>query len=509
MGRHGASPGGAIASPPSDRDVARLVDDARAAADAKEYDRAARLAEQAINADPRSYPEAYRVLGEVALAKHEPAAALARYEAAAALEPDQGWPVAGAAEALTALGRKEEARTRLRDFIAAHPNADSDAYDGLAWAEYEVGHTAAAQAAFRAALKASHDEDADAHYGLAVLAADREDAATAASELRAVLAIEPERWDALKNDDAFAGIRNAPPIRALLAKKPKEKPKQKSSSSADEPAPGAVLDTEIEQLGRVTYAGARADIPVGPMFALSPKTELVRVGAADSSESDSLHTYFGLGGSVRLGSWTLSGSGLYGPLSDDIEAVGGRLVVAADFGSVEADDGPPTVELELSAVATHFRWADGLGPAGDDLLQVYGDAEVLVRPTPRFELTPRFAYFRYDKALDKASGRRVGSVFVLSEIGAFAPPRALAGARIGYAVHPRVTPFVEGTEILYAYGSGDATEALGGARVELEKSWTVTVSGGALLNRTTGPLVSAADRDQVLPLVRVALELTL
>src|SRR5260370_24030851 len=124
-GRHGPFADAPTASAPSDLDVARLVDDARAAVDTKDYDRAARLAQQAVSADPHSYPEAYRVLGEVAIAKHEPAAALAHYEAAAALQPEQSWPVAGAAEALTALGRKEEARARLRDFIATHPAADS------------------------------------------------------------------------------------------------------------------------------------------------------------------------------------------------------------------------------------------------------------------------------------------------------------------------------------------------------------------------------------------------
>ncbi len=84
-----------------------------------------RLADAASEA-PGAHSSALRGEADLLLGRDEPALALERYDAAARLAPEAagvGWATLGGAEALIALDRPEEARTRL-DRLLAHPDPE-------------------------------------------------------------------------------------------------------------------------------------------------------------------------------------------------------------------------------------------------------------------------------------------------------------------------------------------------------------------------------------------------
>ena len=167
-------------------DLDGVVKEAENALAAKDYARARKLAESVLAKDPEGYPYAMVVLSEV----------------------------------LDQLGRKDEARQRLRAFVAAHPKTDPDVYDALGWAELDGGNEAKGEAAFRAALQAAGDKgDEDAYYGLAIVAADHGDAKATAQNLEAAFAINPARRIEASKDDGFASVRSKPPVAALFTKK--------------------------------------------------------------------------------------------------------------------------------------------------------------------------------------------------------------------------------------------------------------------------------------------------
>ena len=526
-----ASPPQAEKTEKTEENVAEIVARAEAALDAKDYDRAESLAKEAIDADASGSPDAYVVLGEVALARRAPGRALALFEKAMAIDPSDAWATTSAAEALTQLARKEDARKLLRRFVDAHADAaDADVYDALAWAEHEANDVKRAEAAFQSALRVSSDGDAEAHYGLAVLAADRGDAKTTERELRAALALEPERWEKLKTDDAFQDVRGAPGMRALFAKKPppaapRDKPKPRGgraprasatpetpasgAKSADvEPTPGPAVSVDGEQLGRVTYAGARVDLSLSKALAFFPQAEILHVAPATDADQDLLRTYAGGGIILRPSdTWTFEAGATYSPIVQHLESIGGRVSASKELGAEGRENAD--VEIELALEVTRFRWDDGLGPAGPALVQSHAEAIVLVRATSRLELTPRAMYFLYDQALDHAVGDRLGSALVFANVGAFAPPRALVGLRVGYVTTAWLTPLLAADQIFYAYGSGDATELLAGAKLTLHKGFAITAAGGALLNRASGPIVPAEDADKTLPVAILQLDVEL
>jgi tetratricopeptide (TPR) repeat protein len=203
----------ATSAPTADPDA--LMDRARTALDAHDLDEADKLAREAISADDAP-SDAYVVIGDIALARHNSADALAAYDRALSLDPDDGWALVRASEALSALGKQREARDRLRAFIAHHENPSVDVLDALGWAELDSDERAQAKGAFTKALEVSGERDADAWYGLAVLAADGGNAREASRAMLRVLDLEPTRRAEVEKDEAFEPVRSSPEWRSLF-----------------------------------------------------------------------------------------------------------------------------------------------------------------------------------------------------------------------------------------------------------------------------------------------------
>jgi tetratricopeptide (TPR) repeat protein len=192
--------------PPDEADA--LVERAQAALGAHDAGAAESLARDALTQDEKN-ADAIIVIGDAALARHRPADALAAYERALALDADNGWAIVRASEALEALGRTGQARTRLRAYVAEHPDAIADVFDALGWRELDSHEPGRAKAAFSQALKVSSESDADAWYGLAVMAAGAENAKEVGRTLRRVFALEPDRRTEALADEAFESVRQS------------------------------------------------------------------------------------------------------------------------------------------------------------------------------------------------------------------------------------------------------------------------------------------------------------
>lgn len=252
----------------------------------------------------------------------------------------------------------------------------------------------------------------------------------------------------------------------------------------------------IEELGLVTWSDARLDVPVFGRLALVPQAALLHIAEPHSSYEE-WHAYFGGGvGWDITDAWHVELLGLYGPRAYDIETIAAELEVEWDIGGDDDRHIPPTFELGADLTVNHVRWADGLGPAGPDVLQTFIQSEPVWRPTLRLELRPRFMLFFYDKPLDQAVGDQLGSELVLAEVGTFAP-LVLGGASVGYAFVRWLTPHVQVGEIVYAGGVGSATEGLLGARARLTRGWTVLLGAGWLWNRVHGPLAASSIAESV------------
>jgi hypothetical protein len=291
---------------------------------------------------------------------------------------------------------------------------------------------------------------------------------------------------------------------------PAKKGEAESEADTDSEVPGPTVDADVEELGPVTWMDARADLSVSKSVGFFPQAALLRVGPLSEGDETAWRPYFGGGAIYRPSDdWSLELSAMYAPPSYNITSLGGIFGVEKEFGADWENDKPPVVELGVELALTHFAWENGLGPAGEDLFQWFVEVKPLIRLGAGFEVTPRGMYFVYDKALTTAAGDRLGSVMVLAEVGAFAPPRALGGARAAYHATGWLAPFVEADEILYAYDSGDATELLAGASLKPATFLTFVLGGGALLNRNSGPLIPPEEANTSLPMVisEVTLEL--
>jgi len=283
---------------------------------------------------------------------------------------------------------------------------------------------------------------------------------------------------------------------------------------ADRPLPSTIDDTRFGEIGRpgpdpneaekppvsagvaanrignVTYAGARVDVPVSKRWSIIPQTALLHISPYVSGDPTVFVPYIGGGvGHRPAPGWSLELSGLYGPMSHGIESWTAIAGVSKELGGDWSQDIAPPITVQLAASWNRFRWASGNGPAGDTITQYFGQLEVLWRATRRLQVTPRGMYFVYDKSLAGATGPRLGSVSVLSQIGVYAP-RWMAGGRVGYLIGQRVFPFVDGQHIGYAEGVGTGNQIAGGVRVNLGHQSSVMAMGGVLFNRVGGPLVN-------------------
>jgi tetratricopeptide (TPR) repeat protein len=197
-------------------DVDALADKADAALEAKDYPTAKKLAEQVVALDPKGYPNAYVVLGDVAVAGGDAKGAVPLYQKAVSLDATDAWAVERLAEALTSLDRAKEARDLLRRFVTAHSDADADLFDALGTAELDTGHPREARAAFESALKANA-RDVDAFYGLALVAAAVNRPKDAVLAIKTLLALDPGRKGDVAREPAFEKVRKSAGLRALFA----------------------------------------------------------------------------------------------------------------------------------------------------------------------------------------------------------------------------------------------------------------------------------------------------
>lgn len=253
--------GGPVDDGAPEVDVLALMKQAQEAHEAGDWPRATKYAREVLEHDPKGYPYAHVILGDVHLAAKDYPAALERYQRAIELDDKDGWAVQRAAEALRKMGKVDAARSMLREFVGKHPDADADTWDALAWMELEAGDLSRAEAAFKGALAASNGQDAEAWYGLALIAARRRDPAATERALRALFDLQPERRIVLERDPTFFRMRIHPGVRALFSPErmaeakvaaEKKKANEKTGGGGDAAAAAAAL------------AGTKLSIPGGP-----------------------------------------------------------------------------------------------------------------------------------------------------------------------------------------------------------------------------------------------------
>lgn len=203
---------------PPEPDLAPLMEKATAALEAKDWATAAKYAREVIEKDPKGFPYAYVVLGDVAREAKDHETALGHYRKAMELDPNDGWAAQRAAQALIALGRRAEAMALLRKFVADHPDADADTWDALAWLELEGGDLRAAKDAFEHAIAASNGQDAEAWYGLALIAARLRDPVGTEKALASLFELQPERRIVIERDPTFFRMRIDPKVKSLFSK---------------------------------------------------------------------------------------------------------------------------------------------------------------------------------------------------------------------------------------------------------------------------------------------------
>lgn len=260
------------------------------------------------------------------------------------------------------------------------------------------------------------------------------------------------------------------------------------------------------QVGHVTYAGARVDVPLSRRWSIIPQAAILRVQPLRDTDPVTVDGYVGGGiGWHPSEGWSIEASTMYGPRSWGLQSIGGALSVSKEIGADWPHDVAPWMTLEASTALTHFNWADGNGPAGSDIVQGYVEAQALFQPGSHWQITPKGMFFFYDKTLSQAQGERLGTVSTLARIGTYAP-LAMVGLRLGYMIGGWITPFVEGQQIAYAASIGDAQRVIGGARAKLGRDAALTAFGGAIINHASGPLVPVDEMEALKSVPLVGLE---
>lgn len=271
--------------------------------------------------------------------------------------------------------------------------------------------------------------------------------------------------------------------------------------------PPVAAGVAANRIGHVTYAGARVDVPLSRRVSVIPQTALLHISPYAPGDPTVFVPYVGGGVGYRPAqSWSMELSALYGPMSYGIESWTAIAGVSKEFGGDWANDIAPPVAVQLAGSWNRFRWANGEGPAGATITQYFGQLEVLWRATRKLHVTPRAMYFVYDKSLEGATGPRLGTVSVLSQIGVYAP-RYMAGGRVGHFIGQRVFPFVDGQHIGYAQGIGTGNQIAGGLKLLLGRQSSIMAMGGVLFNRVGGPLVSPARDLSTVPVIGTEVEL--
>jgi hypothetical protein len=275
--------------------------------------------------------------------------------------------------------------------------------------------------------------------------------------------------------------------------------------------PSPSFGASATQVGHVTWAGLRADVPVSRASSIVPQAALLRVSPYGPDDTVTYNAYVGGGVGLRPSpSVGLELSALYGPRANQLASFGLALATSLELvRASEADEIaglPPRVVLDIALAGSRFDWANGRGPAGSDVLQAYLQAQLAVRLGERLLLTPKGMYFLYDRSLDGATGDRLGSVSALARVGSYAP-RWMAGGRVTWQLVRWLAPFVEAEQIGYAEGIGHATKLDAGARARFGRAASFALYGGAIVNSVGGPLVPPDFDLRTVPLVALELEL--
>ncbi len=245
------------------------------------------------------------------------------------------------------------------------------------------------------------------------------------------------------------------------------------------------------RVGHVSYVGTRVDVPMSTRWSLIPQAAMLHISPYAAGDPTVFVPYIGAGiGHRPAPGWSIELSGLYGPMSHGIESWTAIAGVSHEFGGDWSKDIPPPIAVQLAGSWNRFRWANGNGPAGDTITQYFGQLEVLWRATRRLQVIPRGMFFVYDKSLENATGPRLGSVSVLSQVGVYAP-RYMVGGRVGYLIGKYVFPFADAQHIGYAAGIGQGNQIAGGLKVLLGHQSSIMAMGGVLFNNVGGPLVNA------------------
>jgi hypothetical protein len=260
-----------------------------------------------------------------------------------------------------------------------------------------------------------------------------------------------------------------------------------SLETAKTPPPGVGIGAT--QLGHVTYAGLRVDVPFAPSWSIIPQAALLRVSPYRPEDPVTVNTYVGGGIGVRPAEgWSIEGSAIVGPRANEVASLGFALASSTEIGADWKNDVPPPVTIEGALSGTRFNWANGLGPAGSDVTQYYLQLQARIRAGSHLVLVPKVMYFIYDKSLDSAQGAALGTVSTLARVGSYAPSW-MGGLRMTWIASRVFAPFVEGEYIGYASSIGDGTKIDAGVRVALGRESAITAYGGVLVNHVGGPLV--------------------
>jgi outer membrane protein OmpA-like peptidoglycan-associated protein/Flp pilus assembly protein TadD len=273
----GGKGGGPGDDEPAAPDADPLMKKAQAALEAKDYAAAEKYAKQVVAIDPKGYPYAYVILGDVALEQKKYEEALGYYKKAIELDPKDGWAAQRAAQVYQKLGRANEARGVLRKHVMSNPDADADTWDALAWLELDLGDMKAAEAAFQKAIEASGGKDAEAWYGLAMIAARRGDPKATEKALTALFDLEPERRLVIERDPTFFRMRIHANVKALFDSKKMAEAK----IAAEKKKKGETVATKTP-----TYnSSTKLSIPGGPETSIADQIHFEFDSAAISDGS--------------------------------------------------------------------------------------------------------------------------------------------------------------------------------------------------------------------------------
>jgi len=264
--------------------------------------------------------------------------------------------------------------------------------------------------------------------------------------------------------------------------------------------PPVAIGLSLSHVGRVTWTGLRADIPLSTHWSIVPHAALLHVSPL-VDEPAVVNTYVGGGIGLRPSTTSYVELGfVYGPTAFGIGSVGGELTLSKSVGGDPEHDRPAVLEIEAAFGAMRYLWVDGNGPAGPTVTQMFVDLQLELH-LGRFAVVPHLMLFKYDKALDEGGDARVGSVGVLARVGSYAPT-ALYGGQLRYRPIAALEPYLEVAQIRYAVGIGKGTQVVGGARFHLGERAMFAMGFGVLANEVSGPLIDPDDEVHTLPIVR-------